>query len=152
MCTNICYINIIALTEMAFFDDEDYDRHFRNFSPLIEGSQCSVSSFFIEDGAFDNSSDEEVQVKKRMKQISTPPRVPSKKETGTSMHGTLTPEQAYLIEINRKRAVQLQNNLRMVYHMEETLKELKEEVERLRKPVSECLDLTVDAEEDIIHK
>ena len=69
---------------------------------------------------------------------------PEKKDAATSMHGTLTPEQATLCAINKKRAIQLQLSLRTIKEMEEALKELKEDAERLKQPISACFDLTFD--------
>jgi hypothetical protein len=66
---------------------------------------------------------------------------PEKKDVGTSMHGTLTPEQVTLCAINKKRAIQLQLSLRAIRDMEEALKELREDAERLKQPISACFDL-----------
>ena len=65
------------------------------------------------------------------------------------MHGTLTPEQVNLIEINRKRALDLQKTLRVIRDMKRTLAELEEEAERLKKPVSLVIDMTKDSPEPI---
>ena len=62
------------------------------------------------------------------------------------MHGTLTPEQVNLIEINRKRALDLQKTLRVIRDMKRTLAELEEEAERLKKPVSRVIDMTKDCQ------
>ena len=116
--------------------DDNFDREVERFSPMFSGD----SSFEIHPSIFEESTsseDEEAPPKKRAKSMT-----PVKKDAETSMRGTLTPEQAFLCEINKKRAIELQKSLQNIRSMEETLKELKAEAVRLQKPISLCLDLT----------
>ena len=122
----------------SYYYDDNFDREVERFSPIFS----SDSTFEIHPSIFQESTtseDEEADgpPKKRAKTFT-----PVKVDAETSMHGTLTPEQAFLIEINRKRAIELQKSSKPIRDMEETLKELKAEAVRLQKPISLCFDLT----------
>ena len=84
---------------MSFY--EEYDTDFLNFSPLFpRDSQNSMTTFTVNLEESSSSEEENQPLQKKVKRCATP----EKKDFGTSMHGTLTPEQVHLIDKRFSRA------------------------------------------------